>query len=519
MVTVELESALLFLKINMKHNVLQYLNEAVSLTPDKLAYVDEAESFTFKQIQELSYKVADVVFEPGIKNSPVAVIMPKRALSLVAFLGAAYSGNFYVPIDMKYPKERLLTVLRDLGTNIILTDNVTFNLVSGLGVDESAKIINLEEVLKNKPSSFDYNEVINKKIDTDPIYCIYTSGSTGTPKGVLIPHRAVIDYLEYAIPTFNISENVIIGNQAQFHFDLSVLDVFAPLKARATTVVVPEAYFSFTSKLVDFLREKKVNFLCWAPAVLSYLSSVKILDNQTNLNIKYVLFCGEALPVRTLNYWKHHLGDAVFVNLYGPTETTLSSTHYFIEREFIAEEVLPIGYADRNTDVFLIDEVDGVGEICIRGSSLALGYWNDFKRTEEKFIQNPMNKHYPEKIYLTGDLGKINEKNEILYVGRKDNQIKHMGYRIELEEIERALDKVVGITGSYAFYDNSKKEIVCAYSVSDVSPSVATIKKSLKEYLPGYMIPAIFSEYKELPLNSRGKLDRALIKENYYGKN
>lgn len=502
----------------MKYNVLQYLEDSLDKLPNKTAYQDEAFSYTFKELKEIGFKIADVIYDEETTNRPVAVIMPKRALSVVTFLGVAYSGNFYVPVDAKYPKERLQIVLKDLETKIVLVDNETLKTVQDLNLD-GVKIVNVEDILKSASSKRDYSQVIAKKIDTDPLYCIYTSGSTGTPKGVLIPHRAVIDYLEYAVPTFKMNEDTIIGNQAQFHFDLSVLDVFGPLKSMATTVVVPETYFSFTSKLMGFLTDKKINFLCWAPAVLNYLSSVDILKDVKKERINHILFCGEALPVRALNYWKGHYPNTVFVNLYGPTETTLSSMNYFIERDFTEEESLPIGKADRNTDVFLLDVENGVGEICIRGSSLALGYWNDFKKTEEKFIQNPRNKNYPERIYLTGDLGKISENGEILYVGRKDNQIKHMGYRIELEEIERALEKAIEISASYVFYDQEKKEIIGSYASKESNLTDITLKKHLKGYLPTYMVPAKFIRYDELPLNSRGKIDRAQIKNTYYGKN
>lgn len=503
----------------MKYNVLQYLEERQSDCPNKVAFADELRAFTFKELKSAAFNVADHVYNEKKSNRPIAVVMPKSALSLVSFIGIVYSGNFYSPIDAKYPKERLRIVLNDLSPEIIITDSHSFQLLHELNIPD-ALIINIEKILEsNRKLEFDYTEVMNKKIDTDPIYCIYTSGSTGTPKGVVIPHRAVIDYLEYAIPAFAMTKETIVGNQAQFHFDLSVLDVFAPLKSGCTTVVIPDNFFTFTAKLMPFIEKFKINFLCWAPAVLNYLSSVDILKDGAQLNFKHIIFCGEALPTKSLNYWRKNLSGTVFVNLYGPTETTLSSMNYFIRRNFSEDESIPIGKADRNTDVFLLNIENGVGEICIRGSSLALGYWNDFKKTAEKFVQNPINTNYPERIYLTGDLGKVNEIGEMIYVGRKDNQIKHMGYRIELEEIERAIERIKEISASYVFYDQEKKEIVCAYGTKIETVVDNSIKRFLKELLPSYMIPLKFVRYEQLPLNSRGKIDRTIIKEAYYGKN
>lgn len=499
----------------MKYNVLQYLEAAIIESPDKAAYVDEHRSFTFSEVKIAAFKLADHIYDPKLSNQPIAVVASKNTLSLVAFLGIGYTGNFYTPIDAKYPEERLRIVLNDLSSQIIIVDNSSHDTVVKLDLP-NVKIINIQRVLEsNRLSDFDYTKVIYSKIDTDPVYCIYTSGSTGIPKGVVIPHRAVIDYLEYAVPTFKMDADTIIGNQAQLHFDLSVLDVFGPLKSLGTTVFIPESFFTFTAKLLPFLSEYKINFLCWAPAVLSYLASSKVLDSEVKIDLNYVLFCGEALPVSALGYWRSHHPKAVFVNLYGPTETTLSSTHYFIEKNFGADESIPIGIQDQNTEVFLADLENGVGEICIRGSSLALGYWRDEKKTSEKFCQNPNHNNYPERIYRTGDLAKYSEIGELLYVGRKDNQIKHMGYRIELEEVERAINQCEGIDQSYVFYDQGKKEIVCAYqAVSEVN-----MKKELKSILPAYMIPARHVRYDKIPLNNRGKIDREFIKSVYYGKN
>jgi amino acid adenylation domain-containing protein len=503
----------------MKYNVLQYLEERQNESPDKAAFADELRSFTFKELKSAAFIVADHIYNEKKSNRPIAVVMPKSTLSLVSFFGVLYSGNFYSPIDAKYPEERLKIVLNDLSPEVVIIDNHTYDLLQKLDIP-GVQIINIEKIFESKrESEFDYTEVINKKIDTDPIYCIYTSGSTGIPKGVVIPHRAVVDYLEYAVPTFKMGKETIVGNQAQFHFDLSVLDVFAPLKSGCTTVVIPDNFFTFTAKLIPFIEKFKINFLCWAPAVLNYLSSVDILKDAGKPDFNHIIFCGEALPTKSLNYWRKNLSDTVFVNLYGPTETTLSSMNYFICRDFTEDESLPIGRADRNTDVFLLNIENGVGEICIKGSSLALGYWNDFKKTEEKFIQNPTNSNYPERIYLTGDLGKVNEIGEMMYVGRKDNQIKHMGYRIELEEIERAIERIPGIAASYVFYDLTKKEIICSFGAKEQELTELMVKKSLKVFLPNYMIPSNFIKFNDLPLNSRGKIDRTKIKETYYGKN
>jgi non-ribosomal peptide synthetase component F len=243
------------------------------------------------------------------------------------------------------------------------------------------------------------------------------------------------------------------------------------------------------------------------------------LNNIELPHLKKVLFCGEVMPNKQLNYWRSHVPHALYANLYGPTEITDVCTYYIIDREFTDDEPLPLGYPCENTDILILDEKDNLvteqdvqGELCVRGTSLSHGYWNNPEKTKEVFCQNPLNPHYPERIYRTGDLAHYNERGEIMFDGRKDFQIKHMGNRIELGEIETAASVLQGVETVSSDYDTDKKEIVLFY-LGDASDK--EIRILLLKHLPKYMVPTRYIKLDKFPYNDNGKIDRKSLKNQY----
>ena len=246
-----------------------------------------------------------------------------------------------------------------------------------------------------------------------------------------------------------------------------------------------------------------------------------ILDALKTVNphkLKKILFAGEAMPNKHLNYWRRHITDALYSNLYGPTEITVTCVHYIVDRPFEDSESLPIGKARRNAGVLILNEQhketeeNEIGELCIRGSLLAFGYYKDEEKTKQVFIQNPLNDNYPELIYLTGDLVFYNSNDEIIYVGRKDSQIKHLGYRIELGEIENNLLGMEGIDNICVLYDHSKSKITAFYQGAAL---VNNIRKQALVSIPKYMIPTKWHQLEQLPLNINGKIDRKSLATEY----
>lgn len=499
----------------MKKNIIQCIEKTIRLYPDKVAVKDRKGEITFSELVKQAKVLATYLLSFKSDNRPVPVFIPKSKEMIVAFLGINYSGNFYVPLDTKSPANRIQTILKVLDAPFLLTTTDSKKLLPEL---ENIPVICIDEVIGfgNLPDESLLQRVLGEKIDTDPVYSIFTSGSTGTPKGVVISHRGVLDYIDWAVKVFAIDEKHIIGNQAPFYFDNSTLDIYLMYATGATLVIVPEEYYIFPAKLIDYLNENRVNFIFWVPFALMNVANLNILEQKPLLYMKKVLFAGEVMPNKHLNYWRKHMPDCIYVNLYGPTEITVDCTYYIVDREFSDDESLPIGRACDNTGILILNEnneeakINEIGELCVRGSSLALGYYNDWEKTNKAFVQNPLNKVYPEIIYRTGDLVFFNERQEIIYVGRKDSQIKHNGYRIELGEIETAVLASGMVKNVCVLYDFSKKQIVLFYeAVSDLD--LALLRKELLKYIPKYMVPSQYIRLERLPVNSNGKIDRLVL--------
>ena len=498
----------------MKINVLEYLQKTVAEVPDKVGFEDANASLTFVELNKLAQNISsNICLKVKDIKKPVAVFLPKSVDMIVSFMGILYSGNIYMPLDIKNPEERLKAIFDNIRPALVITNKNNYSKISEIST--KCEVVLIEDFSRQVENiTTRYEELI----DTDGAYIINTSGSTGKPKGVLISHRSIIDYIEWATNEYKITSEEIIGNQAPFYFDNSVLDIYLTIKNGCKLILTPENLFIFPIKLMEYFQKMRVNMFFFVPSILVSIANMDILKTCKPMFNK-ILFAGDVMPTKQLNYWIKHYPDAIFSNLYGPTEITVDCTYYTVDRELRDDEPLPIGRRCRNSDVFLLNEKDEEvvdanvsGELCVRGTSLALGYYNDFEKTQKVFTQNPLNTHYPEMIYRTGDIVYYNEKGEIIFKGRKDFQIKHMGYRIELGEIETALGKIKELKNVCVVYDQVRSKIVLFYEAETDITSKDLISM-LGKNLPKYMIPTDLRKVDRLPLNRNGKIDRLALKQ------
>jgi non-ribosomal peptide synthetase component F len=277
--------------------------------------------------------------------------------------------------------------------------------------------------------------------------------------------------------------------------------------------IIPENKFMFSSQLIDYLNSNQINTIFWVPSAIVNVANSGILEKKELLFIKNVLFCGEVMPNKQLNIWRRYLPEARYANMYGPTEITDVCTCYVIDREFKDDESLPIGFPCHNTEIIVLNEnneecrTDEKGELCVRGICNSFGYFGDYDRTKEVFVQNPLNPYWQDIIYRTGDIVKYNENGELMYLCRKDFQIKHMGHRIELGEIETAAYSISGVKQNCALYDEENKKIYL-FCATDTSLSEKEIYQQLCNKLPKYMVPTVIRIIDKLNLNANGKINR-----------
>ena len=501
----------------MKLNVLAYFEHgAARACPDKVAVVDGARQVSFADLRSGARRFAALlVGRADVTGRPVAVYLPKSAEVVIADLAILYSGNIYTNLDVKSPPQRLANILAHIGPRLVVTSRSRADeiVAAGIARDEIVFIEELEEAGGDvDPAAIDGR--LDRVIDTDPMCIINTSGSTGTPKGVALSHRGTIDFLDWVFDTFAFDDQVVIGSLSPFYFDIFTLELFVSLAKGTTIVIIPEQLASFPAKLMQFLVETKTSFLFWVPTVMVNVANLGLLDRIGLPDLRTVFFAGEVFPTRHLNMWRRALPQVRFVNLYGPIEIHVDCTYHVIEGEMADDEPLSIGRPCRNTNILILNEADGEcgvdeqGELCVRGSSLALGYWNDPEKTAKAFVQNPLNPHYPELIYRTGDLAVRRDDGRIFLAGRKDYQIKHMGYRIELPEIEHQVLGIPGIANACVVYDHPKKAITLFYQPAGEDVPAATIRQALSAIFPKYMLPTAFHSMERLPMNPNGKVDR-----------
>lgn len=504
----------------MINNVTKWLDDSAAKYGEKIAYADEKQELSFRETQERSLELARHILQVSgySRKNPVVIYLEKSVDMLVSFFATAYSGNFYTPIDIHMPKERVEKILALLEPRIIITKTEYNEFLDELGTDVPR--ICIDEPYEAGDREFkDVYEHREKCIDSDLLYVFFTSGSTGVPKGVTICHRSVIDYIDCIENTFKMDSNDIYGNQAPFYFDNSILDIYTTMKTGAKMYIIPERFFGWPGELMDYIVEKKINTIFWVPSALIIVAKLHTLDSyDLDGKLKKIMFCGEVMPNKQLNEWRRNIPNALYANIYGPTEITDACTYYIVDREFADDEPLPIGKAMHNTDIIVLNEHDEpvaeneIGELCVRGVSLSMGYYNNPEKTAEAFVQNPLNHAYIELIYRTGDLVKYNDRGEILYLSRKDFQIKHMGHRIELGEIETAVSSLPEISLNCCLYDEKRSKIVL-FVEGDVQ--LESINSRISRMIPEYMLPGRLITLESMPFNSNGKIDRKALKETY----
>lgn len=508
--------------MSCRRNVLTYLEEDAQRHPEKCAVEEESRSCSYGELLQLSRCVGSALAAAGARGRAVMVFMEKGIDALAVMMGALQAGAFYVPVDPHIPAERLTLIAGVLEDPIVVVSEETAGLANeamggGSAESQGAVVIPVAQLLAADENPAALEAARAAATDADPVYVLFTSGSTGVPKGVAVSHRAVIDFIDDFITRFGFGPDERIANQAPFDFDVSVKDIYGALATGSTLVVVPRALFSAPAALMEYLQGRDITNMTWAVAALCLITSLHGLEGQQLAGVRRVLFSGEVMPISHLRAWMAHVPQATFVNLYGPTEITCNCLYHVVDPAREYPDGLPLGVPFAHREILLVDgeghavTQPGVeGEILVRGDSLALGYVANPAKTAEVFCQNPLHNRFPDRVYRTGDLAAFDKAGELFYRGRIDNQIKHQGHRIELEEVDRALEGVPGVQRCRCVYDHDKQRLIAFY---EGEAEARAIRDHVLQTLPIFMLPSKILPIEAMPLTKNGKVDRRALLE------
>ncbi len=520
----------------MSHTLVQqYLDYPLRQDPGKLAATDGRNQFTYQEIELLSNRLANCLVYAGVaRQQRVVYCMQRSAACLVAMLGILKADAVYVPVDHKSPPERLRRIVEDCQPAALICDSSTISkFVSIYGPPANDRpIICLDRrgrhpespnmYFSEHVSKFGCNRRRYQNSETDTAYILYTSGSTGKPKGVMTSHRNIHDYINWAVGFLDIKEDDKLLGTAPFHFDMSTFDIFCAFKAGATLCVARDNQMLFPEMLMRFMEKEEVTIWKGISSLLMYFDRAGILAKDRIPSLKKILFGGESLSAKYLIHWMETYPDKLFYNAYGPTEATGISLCYPIPA--IPDNPaarIPIGKPCKDAVVLLLKEdhtvaKEGeVGELCISGTCLSKGYLNDQEKTDRAFIPNSFGGGGSEYVYKTGDLAILRADGNYEFIDRKDNQVKFLGYRIELSEIEHALLSVPEINDAVVQLIDSPHEgltELVAFYESEGDIAASRILAVLEAHLPKYMLPKQLIKVDCLPRNDRGKICRLSLR-------
>jgi amino acid adenylation domain-containing protein len=515
-----------------------YLSDNLGLFSDQIAVTDGRTAITYGELADSTDNLAKLLIKLGIRRGDLVAYFLKRSCECItATIGILKAGGAYIPIDHKIPAERWQQIISDAAPKVIICDHHTMaNTIERLGDQKYLpSIVCLsprEDQYKTSERVFFKEDVDNKTelplpdegSPDDVAYVLYTSGSTGLPKGVMITHGNIRNYIDWATSYFKITDNDRILGTAPFYFDMSTFDIFCMIASGATLCLATEEILLFPERLVRFMEDRQVTLWKGVSSLLMYMSRAGVVRPGRMPTLRTVIFAGEPLAAQYLANWMENLPDVLYYNGFGPTEATGVSLCYHVTQIPKPDEAIPIGKPCKGAKVAVLGEdhlpvePGEIGELCISGACLAKGYLNDPEKTQKRFSDAPPGSGLEGRVYWTGDLVRQNADGEYIFVSRKDYQVKWMGYRIELAEIELSISSFPPVKDVAVLLIESTTEglsELVAFIEADDEIDLTELNQELKKKLPVYMTPKRFIRLDSLPRNDRGKVDREEILSAY----
>ena len=533
--------------MRMIYQLWHLLADSAARIPDDIAVSSGGESLTYVELDDRSSRLAELLAASGVeRGTRVGFMLPKTPASIVTIFGILKAGGVYVPIDAASPAARVAYIVRDCGIRHLVTLARHARAVGdamGPGAAQEFDLLLLADAEAPTdestaaglpPCTRPWSDVAVQQprhmpregpgagCESDLAYILYTSGSTGVPKGVMITHQASLTFVDWAHERFAVTDHDVVSSHAPLHFDLSIFDIFASVKAGARIAIVPDRLATFPVKLAQFIRDERVSIWYSVPSALTLMLERGNFAAHEYPDLRVILFAGEVFPIKFLHAMMRATSATLF-NLYGPTETNVC-TYYAVQPSDLERTApVPIGVAIANYDVFAVNERgerlragEEKGELWARGPGLMSGYWGDREKTERTLRSNPFNAHLPnDRVFATGDIVSIDDAGDFLYHGRGDNMVKSRGYRIELGEIETALYRHPSVREAAVLpvpdpmLTNRLRALVALDEAGGVT--VEELRAFCRGQLPAYMVPDSIELRESLPKTSTGKVDRQAL--------
>jgi D-alanine--poly(phosphoribitol) ligase subunit 1 len=494
--------------------------------PDRIAIkYQEGPTYSYTELNKRSNQLARYLLNHHIAKGDVVGILNNKSFEAYALMLACIKvGAVYSNFDFTNPWQRLSKILMNCQPKIIFNDHINHDLVSKIKAECNSNVENLfaEEFVFhiNQLPSHNLEAEINNINGDDPLYIMFTSGSTGFPKGALMSHSNVINFIGWAQETFKITPDDVFTNANPIYFDNSVFDFYSSLFSGACLVPFSTEIVKDSRSLVKAVNDTNCTIWFSVPSLLIYLLTTKALKSIDFGSLTRISFGGEGFSKPKLKQLYDLFGTRIqLFNVYGPTECTCICSSYLINANDFENmnELAPLGHMAPNFGYEIIpleERNKNIGELCLTGPNVGLGYYNDEERTSKSFIQNPYKKFF-QRMYRTGDIVEKREDGYIYFKGRVDNQIKHMGYRIELEEIESGINVLKYVNETAVVYQRINTELghILAFISVNESKDEKDILADLKGILAPYMLPKKITILDVLPKNKNGKIDRKQLVE------
>jgi D-alanine--poly(phosphoribitol) ligase subunit 1 len=496
-----------------KYNFLNFFKDTVKKNRFKVGLIDvDNKKYTFNYLDVQSDKLGTFLEKYKKENDIIAIDSNKNLNTIIAFLACLKIGLPYFFLDIQLPKNRIREILKKTNCKFILSEQKIL-FTKKISIKKSRNIKKISYTSCNADQT---------------AYIMFTSGSTGSPKGAIISQQSVINFVLWCKDSFLLDKNDIFSQLNPLYFDNSVFDLYNSMLLGNTLVLIPSLDINDPLKLLNKIQKHKCTVWFSTPSLLIYFINFNLLDKKKFKSIKKIIFGGEGFPKAKLEILFKEFKNKFFYNVYGPTECTCICSSYLINKQDFKDSsnsskniYISIGPIADNFDYKIVDnnsrevKKGNVGELVLYGPNIAYGYIGDKVNTDKNFILNPDN----QRGYKTGDLVKEDKlNNKLFFIGRNDTQIKHMGYRIELNELEIILNKLSSIKETCVFYLKNKNKTY-GKIISVISTNQKLKKEEIysfiKEYLPKYFLPQEVFFVKDLPKNFNGKIDRTLIKKNY----